>query len=356
MSLPTAIGLPELESGRIVRVELATAMLPAFGFDVVPESESGVVEADVLVGQDDQPRGDQIREPQDGFQEKAMKKTLAVVVLLGFAATAGAQVIVHERSEKAAKEQQLQVLMEKTAGTAVHVSVETKPVIGAPYSAEAVRESVQVLADGNRIVRRSVSRVYRDGKGRTRREEVGPDGQVSSIAISDPANGTSFMFDPAVNVAHRTGVATFTSSAGETANVKTEKGVTVYYSPESKPHAELKAAQEAELKAKQHAEQTAAEHASQGARHGRSTVTVSSAGGDDLGGGGTRPGLRRPPTKEDLGEQVDRRREGEGHTDDHRDSRRRHRQRTAHHRHVGGVVLAGSQGAGDDEARRSAFR
>jgi len=56
VALPTAIGLPELESGRIVRVQLATAMLPAYGFDVVPSSESGVVEADVLVGQDDQPR------------------------------------------------------------------------------------------------------------------------------------------------------------------------------------------------------------------------------------------------------------------------------------------------------------
>jgi hypothetical protein len=56
VSLPTAIGLPEFESGRIVRVELATAMLPAYGFEVVPGSESGVVEADVLVGQDDQPR------------------------------------------------------------------------------------------------------------------------------------------------------------------------------------------------------------------------------------------------------------------------------------------------------------
>jgi hypothetical protein len=56
VSLPTAIGLPELESGRIVRVELSTAMLPAYGIDVVPGSESGVVEADVLVGQDDQPR------------------------------------------------------------------------------------------------------------------------------------------------------------------------------------------------------------------------------------------------------------------------------------------------------------
>ena len=56
VSLPTAIGLPEFESGRIVRVELTTAMLPAYGIDVVPGSESGVVEADVLVGQDDQPR------------------------------------------------------------------------------------------------------------------------------------------------------------------------------------------------------------------------------------------------------------------------------------------------------------
>ena len=56
VSLPTAIGLPALESGRIVRVELASAALPAFGFDVVPGSESGVVEADLLVGQDDQPR------------------------------------------------------------------------------------------------------------------------------------------------------------------------------------------------------------------------------------------------------------------------------------------------------------
>ena len=134
-------------------------------------------------------------------------------------------------------------------------------MIGAPYSAEAVRESVQVLADGNRIVRRSVSRVYRDGKGRTRREELGPDGQVSSIAISDPANGTSFMFDPAVNVAHRTGVATFTSSAGIAGGTTSNKEITLTYSPEAKPHAELKAAQEAELKAKQHAEQAAATHA-----------------------------------------------------------------------------------------------
>jgi len=188
-----------------------------------------------------------------------MKKTLAVFVLLGFAATAGAQVLVHERSEKAAKEQQLQVLMEKTAATGVHVSVETKPVLGAPYSAEAVSESVQVLADGNRIVRRSASRVYRDGKGRTRREELGPDGQVLTIAISDPASGTSFMFDPAANVARRTGVATFISEAGVALGATPKKEITLTISPDAKAHAELKAAQEAELKAMQQA--AAAAHA-----------------------------------------------------------------------------------------------
>jgi hypothetical protein len=232
-----------------------------------------------------------------------MKKTLTVVVLLGFAATARAQVVVHERSDNAAKEQHLQVLTEKIAGTAVHVSVETKPVIGVPYSAESVRESVQVLADGNRIVRRSVSRVYRDGKGRTRREELGPDGQVSSIAISDPASGTSFMFDPAVNVAHRTRVAMFTAQAAASGDAKTEKGVTVSYSSESKPHAELKAAQEAELKARQHAEQAVASHAGAKAHVTGEQVTISSVGPVTWVAAGS-AGISSTAKKEDLGEQL----------------------------------------------------
>ncbi|MFO7692164.1 MAG: hypothetical protein R6V57_03660 [Vicinamibacterales bacterium] len=205
-----------------------------------------------------------------------MKKTLAMVVLLGFAPTAGAQVIVHERSEKVAKEQQLQVLMEKTAGTAVHVSVETRPVIGAPYTAEAASESVQVLTDGNRIVRRSESRVYRDGKGRTRREELRPDGQVSSIAISDPANGTSFMFDPAENVAHRNRVVTFTSSAGVAGGTPSNKEITLTFSPDSKAHAELKTAQ-------------------------AENVTVTSR---RRMGAADSAGTSSPATKQDLGEQV----------------------------------------------------
>ena len=248
-----------------------------------------------------------------------MKKTLAVVVLLGFAATARAQAVVHERSEKVAKEQQLQVLMEKTAPTAVHVSVEAKRVVGVPYSAEAVRESVQVLADGNRIVRRSVLRVYRDGEGRTRREELGPDGQVLSIAISDPANGTSFMFDPAANVARRTGVATFVSSGGVAGDTTSAKEITLTFSPESKAHAELKAAQEADLKARQHAELKAAQeadlkakqHADQAAAAVAATkphatgehVTISTVGPVTWVAAGA-AGASSPATKEDLGQQV----------------------------------------------------
>jgi hypothetical protein len=56
VALPTAIGLPALESGRIVRVQFPAAELAAYGFDVTPQPEAGAVETDVLVGQDGQPR------------------------------------------------------------------------------------------------------------------------------------------------------------------------------------------------------------------------------------------------------------------------------------------------------------
>lgn len=41
---------------------------------------------------------------------------------------------------------------------------------GAPFSADAVNESIQTLADGNRIVHTSQSKFYRNGEGRVRRE------------------------------------------------------------------------------------------------------------------------------------------------------------------------------------------
>ena len=78
-----------------------------------------------------------------------------------------------------------------------------RPVTGAPYSADTTVEGLQVLADGNRIVRRTTGRVYRDGEGRTRREEDGPNGRVS-ITIVDPIAGFSYALDPDTKTAWRT--------------------------------------------------------------------------------------------------------------------------------------------------------
>jgi hypothetical protein len=58
-------------------------------------------------------------------------------------------------------------------------------VKGAPYRADAVSESTQVLMDGNKIVRRSVQRLARDGEGRTRIERLRADGSVESVIIND---------------------------------------------------------------------------------------------------------------------------------------------------------------------------
>ena len=78
-----------------------------------------------------------------------------------------------------------------------------RPVTGAPYSAETIVEGLQVLADGNRIVRKTTGRVYRDSEGRTRREEDGPNGRVS-ITIVDPVAGFSYALDPDTRTAWRT--------------------------------------------------------------------------------------------------------------------------------------------------------
>ena len=84
-------------------------------------------------------------------------------------------------------------------------------VKGAPYSAEAVTETVQTLGDGNRIVRRTSAQVARDGEGRTRRENslaaVGPmlaggDGPPT-VFIEDPVAGVHYVMQPDDKTARR---------------------------------------------------------------------------------------------------------------------------------------------------------
>lgn len=78
-------------------------------------------------------------------------------------------------------------------------------VKNAPYSAEAVTETTQRLADGNRIARKTNATLYRDSEGRTRREEalgvgaIGPwasSGEPSqSVFINDPVSKTNLVLD-----------------------------------------------------------------------------------------------------------------------------------------------------------------
>jgi hypothetical protein len=81
--------------------------------------------------------------------------------------------------------------------------VEAQVVKGMPYSAEIVSESIQTLGDGNRIVKRSTGRVYRDAEGRTRREDDRPSG-MPMITITDPIGKTSFTLDPESRTARET--------------------------------------------------------------------------------------------------------------------------------------------------------
>jgi len=80
---------------------------------------------------------------------------------------------------------------------------ETQVVKGKPYSADTSTETVQTLADGNRIAHRTVSKFYRDSEGRTRREETfgnvdpeHPSPHEVKVFIDDPVSGTALVLDP----------------------------------------------------------------------------------------------------------------------------------------------------------------
>jgi hypothetical protein len=82
-----------------------------------------------------------------------------------------------------------------------NVPISEKTITGAPFSADAVTESVQLLADGNRIIHRASSKLYRDNEGRFRREDglkqlglPGENIEVSeSILIVDPVAGVRYV-------------------------------------------------------------------------------------------------------------------------------------------------------------------
>ena len=78
-----------------------------------------------------------------------------------------------------------------------------KVVKGAPFSATAVSEHTQTLADGNHITRKTQSNLFRDSQGRFRKEQTLPafdaaaaSGQAKSVVIiSDPVAATGYMLE-----------------------------------------------------------------------------------------------------------------------------------------------------------------
>ena len=52
ITLPGAAGLPDLESGSVVRIAVPVGALPEYGLDIVQGGSKTTVDADVLVGQD----------------------------------------------------------------------------------------------------------------------------------------------------------------------------------------------------------------------------------------------------------------------------------------------------------------
>jgi hypothetical protein len=103
------------------------------------------------------------------------------------------------------REDKIRAEMLKMVGA--KIGFETKVVKGAPYSAVAEAETVQTLADGNRIRNKTTTLVYRDGEGRTRREVVGKEQVLpTEIFISDPANGVNYSLDTQRRVALKTQV------------------------------------------------------------------------------------------------------------------------------------------------------
>ncbi len=86
-----------------------------------------------------------------------------------------------------------------------------KVVTGAPFSAVAISETAQTLADGNKIAHKTQTNLYRDSQGRFRKEvtlpAIGPlaaQGQPKSfIVIQDPVAGTTFVLEPAQKIARK---------------------------------------------------------------------------------------------------------------------------------------------------------
>ena len=181
-------------------------------------------------------------------------------------------------------------MAEKQTVERARMAVEARITPGAPYSADVVTESVQVLSDGNRIARKTATKVYRDSEGRTRREQLSSTGEVQSVSISDPVAGSMYVLNPVDRTAQRNGVFVTSPTGFATAGVMARGTVTAAGTAEAGVF--VTAPDKDEDARKREVE---AKAASAGGGRGRGEGSGSAAGG--FAGGGI-------VNEEDLGQQV----------------------------------------------------
>ena len=74
LTLPGAAGLPDLESGTVVRMEVPVAALPGYGVEIAPDTVKTTVQADLLVGQDGQPRAIRLVGAEESSQDTRSRR------------------------------------------------------------------------------------------------------------------------------------------------------------------------------------------------------------------------------------------------------------------------------------------
>jgi hypothetical protein len=171
------------------------------------------------------------------------RRVVKYIVMLAALGIAGA---VHAQSSSSATQQSAApakvIVLDQGSGAPVGVGMpggtfaferimgdfDSAVVKNAPFSARITRESIQLLADGNRIDRKESGTIARDSVGRTRRETslpaIGPlaaSGAVPHfVFIKDPAAGKSYILDEEKKTA---GVMSIISSQGKSFPYKIEK-------------------------------------------------------------------------------------------------------------------------------------
>jgi hypothetical protein len=133
-----------------------------------------------------------------------MRPLLGIAAALGVFALAGsaqeAPDKVKVEQKKAAMKMQVDQIDQMLKGAQIvkfEAGIMGPAVKGAPYSADEIHETTQVLADGTRIHNETKTTVSRDSQGRIRRESPG------EVMIWDSAAGTSYVLNQSDQTAHK---------------------------------------------------------------------------------------------------------------------------------------------------------